>query len=314
MTVRIVGYRYTVGLCREIIVNSDQHERIATGAGFIAALDQSGGSTSKALRLYGIADDAYADELQMFDLIHQMRCRIIASRAFDGDRVIGAILFEETMERQIDGRDAADYLWIEKRVVPFLRVDKGLDDVSRGVQLMKPIPDLDELLERACSKGIFGTKMRSVIQSADPGGIQAIASQQFDVGIQILAAGLMPILEPEIDIRSPSKREAEDMLKPLLLAGLDQLDDGQQVMFKLTLPEEDDFYLDLVEHPKVLRLVALSGGYTRDEANARLARNRRVVASFSRALTEGLSVDQNQDAFNATLDESVRGIYEASIT
>lgn len=295
-------------------MNDEQMQKIAAGRGFIAALDQSGGSTPKALRMYGVPEDAYSGEDEMFDRIHGMRTRIITSPSFTGDRIIGAILFEQTMDRQIEGQDSADYLWSVKQVVPFLKVDKGLDEEADGVQVMKPNSQLDDLLARAHDKHVFGTKMRSVIKHAGTDGVTAIADQQFEVGRRILDAGLMPILEPEIDIRSPTKTEAEAQLRDALLGGLDELGDGQQVMFKLTLPDEDDFYLPLVEHPQVLKVVALSGGYSREEANARLARNHGVVASFSRALTEGLSADQSDEEFNAQLDASIKSIYEASIT
>jgi fructose-bisphosphate aldolase, class I len=294
-------------------MNREQYEKIRRGDGFIAALDQSGGSTPKALKLYGVGEDRYGNEDEMFDRIHEMRTRIITSRAFSGDRIIGAILFENTMDRDIEGKGSAEYLWNEKRVVPFLKVDKGLAAESDGVQLMKPMPGLDALLDRANEKGVFGTKMRSVIKLADRAGVQAIVDQQFEFGHQILAKGLVPILEPEVDIRSPHKREAEGLLRDALRAGLDSVPDDQVVMFKLTLPEEDDFYRQLVEHPRVLKVVALSGGYTRDEANARLARNRGVVASFSRALTEGLSALQSDAEFDAALDEAIQSIYEASV-
>jgi fructose-bisphosphate aldolase, class I len=294
-------------------MNQEQFGKIRRGDGFIAALDQSGGSTPKALRLYGIGEDAYAGEAEMFDRIHEMRTRIITSPAFDGNRIIGAILFENTMDREIEGRGSAEYLWSAKRVVPFLKVDKGLAAEANGVQLMKPMPELDRLLDRAKEKGIFGTKMRSVVKLADPAGVQAIAEQQFEVGRQILDAGLVPILEPEIDIKSPEKREAEDLLREQLLAGLDGIGDDQVVMFKLTLPEEDDLYRELVDHPRVLKVVALSGGYSREEANARLARNHGVVASFSRALTEGLTAQQSDEEFNEALDASIQSIYEASV-
>jgi fructose-bisphosphate aldolase, class I len=295
-------------------MNGEQMQKIAAGRGFIAALDQSGGSTPKALRVYGVPDDAYSGEDEMFDLIHTMRTRIITSPSFNGDRIIGAILFEQTMDRQIEGQDSSDYLWTVKQVVPFLKVDKGLDEEADGVQVMKPISRLDDLLSRARDKHVFGTKMRSVIKHAGTDGISAIADQQFEVGRRILDAGLMPILEPEIDIHSPTKVEAEAQLRHALLSGLDEFGDDQQVMFKLTLPDEDDFYLPLVEHPKVLKVVALSGGYSRQEANARLARNHGMVASFSRALTEGLSADQSDEEFNAQLDASIKSIYDASIT
>ncbi|MET0903021.1 MAG: fructose bisphosphate aldolase, partial [Acidimicrobiales bacterium] len=275
---------------------------------------QSGGSTPKALKLYGVDEDAYDGEAEMFDRIHEMRTRIVTSPSFSGERVLGAILFEQTMDRQIDGRDAPAYLWEVKGVVPFLKVDKGLEDAAHGVQLMKPMAGLDALLDRAVTKGVFGTKMRSVVQLADPDGVQAIADQQFEVGRQILGHGLVPILEPEVDIKSPQKADAERLLKSALLAGLDSLPEGQPVMFKLTLPDEDGFYAELVAHPKVAKVVALSGGYTRDEANDRLARNPGVIASFSRALTEGLSAQQSDEEFDTALDASIKSIYEASIT
>jgi fructose-bisphosphate aldolase, class I len=288
-------------------------EQVEHGAGFIAALDQSGGSTPKALRLYGIPDDAWSGDEEMFARVHEMRARIVTSRAFDGERVLGAILFEGTMDRSIEGRQSAEYLWAVKRVVPFLKVDKGLADEQSGVQLMKPMPALDELLERARGKGIFGTKMRSVIKLADEGGIKAVVDQQFEVGEQILAAGLVPIIEPEIDIHSPEKAQAEALLKAAIHEHLGRLGD-QQVMLKLTLPEEDDYYADLVASRNVLKVVALSGGYSREEANARLARNHGVVASFSRALTEGLSAGQSDEDFDAALDATIQSIYDASVT
>ena len=294
-------------------MNREQLEKIRLGDGFIAALDQSGGSTPKALKLYGIGEDQYSNEEEMFDRIHEMRTRIITSPAFDGDRIIGAILFENTMDREIEGRGTGDYLWSVKRIVPFIKVDKGLAPEADGVQLMKPIPDLDALLARAREKGMFGTKMRSVIKRANEKGIRAIVDQQFEIGRKILEAGLVPILEPEVYIHAPDKAEAEALLKKYLLEGLESIPEGQQVMFKLTLPEQDDFYRELVEHPRVLKVVALSGGYTREEANARLARNPGVVASFSRAFTEGLSVHQSDEEFNKALDESIQSIYEASI-
>ena len=291
----------------------EQFEKIREGDGFIAALDQSGGSTPKALKLYGVGEDAYSNEDEMFDRIHEMRTRIITSPAFDGKRLIGAILFENTMDREIEGIGTAEYLWAVKHVVPFLKVDKGLAAEADGVQVMKPMPGLDGLLERAAKKGVFGTKMRSVIKRANEKGVAAIVTQQFKVGQQILAAGLVPILEPEVDIHSPDKAEAEALLRAGLLAGLEFIGDDQHVMFKVTLPEQDDFYRELVEHPRVLKVVALSGGYSRDEANARLARNPGVVASFSRALTEGLNAKQSDDEFNAALDEAIQSIYEASV-
>ena len=295
-------------------MNSEQFERVRTGEGFIAALDQSGGSTPKALKLYGIDESTYSGDDEMFGLMHQMRSRMITSPAFNGDRVLGAILFEGTMDREIDGRGSADYLWSVKHVVPFLKVDKGLVDEANGVQVMKAMPGLDDLLARAREKGVFGTKMRSVIKHADAAGIDAVVAQQFEVGRQILAAGLMPIIEPEVDINSSTKQEAEALLKSAILAQLDQQPADQPVMLKLTLPSFDDFYLDLVQHPRVLRVVALSGGYSRDDANARLARNHGVIASFSRALTEGLSAQQSDDEFNATIDAAIASIFAASRT
>ena len=295
-------------------MNEQQLSKITSAQGFIAALDQSGGSSAKALRLYGIPEDAYSGDAEMFDLMHAMRSRIITSPSFNGDRILGAILFEDTMDREIDGRGSAEYLWTEKQVVPFLKVDKGLAEESDGVQVMKPIPGLDALVARAVGKGVFGTKMRSVIKLADPAGVKAIVDQQFDVGAQILAGGLIPIIEPEIDIHSPQKAAAEDLLKEGVLDRLDRLGPEQHVMLKLTLPDEDDFYAELVKHPNVLRVVALSGGYTRDEANARLARNHGVVASFSRALTEGLTAQQTDAEFDAALDASIESIFRASIT
>lgn len=295
-------------------MNQDQLEKVRSGKGFIAALDQSGGSTPKALKLYGLGEDAYADEAEMFDRIHEMRTRIITSPSFTGERILGAILFEMTMDREVEGRGTADYLWSVKGVVPFLKVDKGLAEEADGAQVMKPMPGLDELLERAKGKGVFGTKMRSVIKLADPAGVKAVVDQQFEVGRQILAAGLVPIIEPEVDIHSPQKAEAEALLKAALVAQLDALGADQQVMLKLTLPSEDDLYHDLVEHPGVLRVVALSGGYTREEANELLARNTGVVASFSRALTEGLTAQQSDEEFDAALDASIKSIFEASLT
>ena len=295
-------------------MNQDQVTRMREGQGFIAALDQSGGSTPKALRLYGIEEGSYSGDEQMFDLIHAMRTRMIKSPAFDGRRILGAILFEGTMDRSIDGVGSAQYLWERKQVIPFLKVDKGLADEADGVQVMKPMPDLDALLARGRSKGIFGTKMRSVIKLADAKGIDAVVAQQFAVGRQILAAGLVPIIEPEVDINSPSKREAEILLKKALLAELDRQPVSEPVMLKLTLPEQDDFYSELVKHPSVLRVVALSGGYSRDESNARLSRNHGVIASFSRALTEGLSAQQSDAEFDALLDSTIEGIFRASIT
>jgi len=291
-----------------------QREKAGSGQGFIAALDQSGGSTPKALGLYGIDEGAWSNDDEMFDLIHAMRARIMTSPAFSGERIIGAILFEDTMDREVMGMSTSAYLWREKGVVPFLKVDKGLADASQGVQLMKPMPGLDALLARAREAGVFGTKMRSVIKEANAEGIRAIVAQQFSIGRQIVAAGLVPIIEPEVDIHCPEKAGAESMLLGALREELDALPTDATVMLKLTLPEEDNFYTPCVEHDRVLRVVALSGGYSRDEANARLARNHGVVASFSRALTEGLSAQQTDDEFNAALDATIASIHAASIT
>jgi fructose-bisphosphate aldolase, class I len=291
-----------------------QFEKVRTAQGFIAALDQSGGSTPKALRQYGIAEDAWSGDEQMFDLVHQMRTRIVASPAFNGERILGAILFEMTMDRDMQGKPTPDYLWDVKNVVPFLKVDQGLAAEQDGVQLMKPIPGLDALLARAKQKNVFGTKMRSVIKQANAAGIAAIAQQQFEVGKQILAAGLVPIIEPEVDIKCPDKAEAEDLLKSEILKQLDGLGADSRVMLKLTLPEKDDLYAECTDHPKVLRVVALSGGYSREEANARLARQHNMVASFSRALVEGLSAQQSDEDFDKMLDASIESIYQASIT
>lgn len=295
-------------------INHEQRQRMQTGRGFIAALDQSGGSTPKALKLYGIPETAYSGESEMFDLIHAMRSRMVMSPAFTGDRVLGAILFEGTMDRTIGGRDSAAYLWEEKKVIPFLKVDKGLADESDGAQIMKPMPDLAALLVRAKAKGVFGTKMRSVIKHADAKGVAAVVDQQFAVGRQILDHDLVPIIEPEIDINSPTKGAAEEMLRSSILEHLDGHSPERPVMLKLTLPEIDGFYQPLVDHPNVLRVVALSGGYSRDEANARLSRNPGVIASFSRALTEGLSARQTDAEFDAALDAAIESIFRASIT
>ena len=295
-------------------MNAQQYEKIKSSKGFIAALDQSGGSTPKALSLYGIKPEDYSGDKQMFDLMHAMRARIINSPAFNGDRVLAAILFEQTMDREIGGRGTAEYLWSVKQVVPFVKVDKGLADEANGVQLMKAMPDLDSLLARAKARGIFGTKMRSVINSADAKGIEAVVAQQFTIAKQILAAGFMPIVEPEVNIKATDKEGAERLLKAAILKQLDALGAQQQVMLKLTIPSVDGFYTDLVKHPKVLRVVALSGGYSRDEANKRLARNHGVIASFSRALTEGLTAQQSDAEFNKALDASIGSIYEASAT
>ncbi len=295
-------------------MNEEQLQKMGEAPGFIAALDQSGGSTPKALKLYGIPEDSWSGDDEMFDLIHQMRARIIKSPAFNGDRILGAILFEQTMNRQIDGLETGDFLWSKKNIVPFLKIDKGLEAEAGGLQLMKPMPGLDELLERGVARNMFGTKERSVIKLANPQGVEAIVTQQIQVGLTVLRHGLVPILEPEIDIHSPEKAKAEELLKQALLSGLEQVPDGQQLMFKLTLPETGGFYTELVEHPKVLRVVALSGGYSREEANARLRRNPGVVASFSRALTEGLSAQQSDDEFDAALDAAVSSIFAASNT
>jgi fructose-bisphosphate aldolase class I len=295
-------------------LNTEQLKKIEAGNGFIAALDQSGGSTPKALKLYGVEESAYSNDSEMFDRMHEMRSRIITSPAFTGDRILGAILFEMTMDRTIEGKGSAEYLWQDKGVVPFVKVDKGLAAEADGAQVMKPMPELGALLTRAKTHDVFGTKMRSVIKLANTAGVQAVVSQQFEVARQILGAGLVPIIEPEVDIHSPEKAPAEGLLKAALVEELDRLSADQLVMLKLTPPEEDDFYLDLVKHPNVLQVVALSGGYSRDEANARLARNHGVVASFSRALTAGLSAQQTQAEFDAVLDASIESIYRASIT
>ncbi|WP_158967954.1 fructose bisphosphate aldolase [Chachezhania sediminis] len=293
--------------------NQTQAEQMRAGGGFIAALDQSGGSTPKALKLYGIEEDAYSSEAEMFDLIHQMRARIIKSPAFTGDKVIGAILFEMTMDRDIDGTPTATYLWENRKVVPFLKVDKGLADTTDGVKLMKPMPDLDALLEKAVSKGIFGTKMRSVVDAANPTGIAANIAQQFEIGHQILGHGLVPIIEPEVTISIPDKAEAEEIVLAEILKGLDTVADDRQVMLKLSLPTVANHYAPLVDHPRVMRVVALSGGYARDEANAMLARNRGIIASFSRALTEGLSAQQSDTDFDKVLAETIAATHAASV-
>ncbi|GAA5235224.1 fructose bisphosphate aldolase [Verticiella sediminum] len=294
-------------------MNQEQLKKVAEGQGFIAALDQSGGSTPKALKLYGIEESAYNGEAEMFDLVHAMRTRIVASPAFDGRRVLGAILFEMTIDRQFEGMDAAAYLWERKQVVPFLKVDKGLAAEADGVQVMKPIPELDALLQRAAAKGVFGTKMRSVINEANQKGIDAVLDQQFEVGMQIVKAGLVPIIEPEVNIKAADKARIEEILKAGFIQRLDALPADAKVMLKLTLPEVDGFFKELVEHPRVVRVVALSGGYSRDDANARLARNPGVIASFSRALTEGLTAQQSDEEFNRELDKSIESIYRASI-
>ena len=296
------------------MTRADQAEKMTSGPGFVAALDQSGGSTPKALKLYGIDENAYKNDDQMFDLIHQMRCRIIQSPAFNGNKVIGAILFENTMDREVAGKSAADFLWDERRIVPFLKVDKGLADENNGVQLMKPMPELESLLERATAAGIFGTKMRSVINRADNTGIEENVSQQFEIGQTILGYGLVPIIEPEVNIKIEDKAEAEEILLENLMKHLDALQGEQKVMLKLTLPEKANLYSPAIDHAKVMRVVALSGGYTREESNLRLRSNLGMTASFSRALTEGLSAQQSDEIFNNTLSQTINDIYEASIT
>lgn len=292
---------------------SEQHQRIASGQGFIAALDQSGGSTPKALKLYGIEENEYSGDAQMFDLVHQMRTRIVSSPAFDGKRVLGAILFEMTLEREFNGKNAAQYLWDVKGVVPFLKIDKGLHDEANGVQLMKPIPGLADLLARAKAKGVFGTKERSVIKANNAEGIAAVLDQQFELGQQVLDAGLVPIIEPEVDIKAADKEAIEVELKKGLLARLDKVNPATPVILKLTLPAVDGYFDELVAHPSVLKVVALSGGYSREQANEKLAKNKGVIASFSRALTEGLSDKQDDAEFNQKLDASIESIYQASI-
>jgi fructose-bisphosphate aldolase class I len=295
-------------------VNEEQRNAMASGRGFIAALDQSGGSTPKALKLYGIEEDAYDGDEQMYDLIHQMRARLISSPSFTGDKVIATILFEQTMDRTIDGEDSAAFLWKQKHIVPFVKVDQGLSDAENGVQLMKPMTKLDPLLERAVHKGIFGTKMRSFIQEPNEEGIKAIVDQQFDYADKIAGRGLMPIIEPEVSIKSPDKTKADSLLVSALRTKLDELPDGRQVMLKLTLPDEDNLYASLIDHPRVMRVVALSGGYSLTESCAILARNHRLIASFSRALTEGLTANQTDAEFDAKLGSNIDEIYAASVT
>ena len=292
--------------------NMSQLEKVKNGKGFIAALDQSGGSTPKALKLYGVNEDQYNNEDEMFDLVHEMRTRIVTSPSFTGEHILGAILFEQTMDREVEGKYTADYL-IEKDVVPFLKVDKGLADEENGVQLMKDMPELDALLDRANERNIFGTKMRSVVNSFNEEGIKAVVDQQFEVGKQILAKGLVPIIEPEVNINSADKKEIEILLNKEILAHLDDLSEGEEVMLKLTIPTEANLYEDLVNHPRVIRVVALSGGYSRDEANELLKKNNGILASFSRALTEGLSANQSDDEFNSDLKKSIESIYDASV-
>ena len=295
-------------------MNQQQLEKVQSGKGFLAALDQSGGSTPKALRQYGVQESEYSNDEEMFGLIHQMRSRIITSKVFNGDRILGAILFERTMDSSIEGQGSAEYLWERKQIVPFLKVDKGLADEHDGVQLMKPIPGLRELCERALGHDVFGTKMRSVVKHADKAGVEAIVAQQFEFGREILQTGLVPILEPEVDINSTTKAEAEDLLKAGIQRELDGLAAGQRIMLKLTIPDEDGFYSDLIGDPRVLRVVALSGGYSRQEADARLARNPGLIASFSRALLDDLRAQQSQEEFDRVLDEAITEIYQASLT
>ncbi len=292
----------------------DQLQKVKTAPGFIAALDQSGGSTPKALGLYGVGEDAWSNDEEMFDVVHQMRTRIITSPSFGGDRILGAILFENTMDREIEGQSTASYLWNVKNVAPFLKVDKGLADEVDGAQVMKPMPDLAALLEKAKTNGIFGTKMRSVIKQANPAGVKAVVDQQFEIGKQIIAAGFVPIIEPEVDIHCPNKADAEGLLHDAIMEHLNNLGGDDLVMLKLTLPEKDNLYADCIAHPNVVRVVALSGGYSREEANERLTRNNGMVASFSRALSEGLKVQQTQEEFDAMLDDSIGAIAAASAT
>lgn len=295
-------------------MNQEMAEKFRSAQGFIAALDQSGGSTPKALKLYGIEESEYSGDDQMFDLVHQMRTRIIKNSAFNGDRVLAAILFEGTMDRDIDGVGSAEYLWNSKNIVPVVKVDKGLADEENGAQVMKPMPELDALLSRARQKGVFGTKMRSVIKDNNDAGVAAVVNQQFDVGLQILDAGLVPIIEPEVDIHSATKAEIEESLRDKLAASLDRVPEGKQVVFKLSLPSQANFYSPLIDHPKVMRVVALSGGYSRDEACTMLAANHGMIASFSRALSEGLTAQMSEEEFTATLDAAIAEIYAASIT
>jgi len=312
----MVNFPASIPKLTEAIVSAfeQQLQKVKTQPGFIAALDQSGGSTPKALRLYGVPEDAYDSEDEMFRKVHEMRTRIITSPAFNGDRILAAILFENTMDREIEGKPTARYLWEEKQVVPILKVDKGLADEENGVQLMKPMPNLDPLLQKAKNNGVFGTKMRSVIKQADAAGIAANVAQQFEIGRHIVARGLVPIIEPEVDIHCPDKAEAEQLLHAELIKQLDALGEQELVMLKLTLPEQDNLYADCIAHPRVLKVVALSGGYSREEANERLAKQNGMVASFSRALSEGLTAQQSDEEFNAMLDASIASIFESSST
>jgi fructose-bisphosphate aldolase class I len=295
-------------------IYDDQLNKVRTQKGFIAALDQSGGSTPKALGMYGVGEDAYSNDDEMYAAVHAMRTRIVTSPAFNGDRILGAILFENTLDRDIAGKSSSNFLWEDKNVAPFLKVDKGLADEADGVQLMKPMPGLDDLLQKARAQNVFGTKMRSVIKSANAAGIEKVVAQQFEIGRQIIAAGLTPIIEPEVDINAPDKAEAEVILREQLLAHLGKLNSDELVMFKLTLPEQANFYKECQDHPNMLRMVALSGGYSRAEANRRLSENSGMIASFSRALTEGLSAQQTDDEFNSMIDSSIQAIYDASCT
>jgi fructose-bisphosphate aldolase class I len=294
-------------------MNQQMFEQVKAGKGFIAALDQSGGSTPKALKLYGVEESEYSGEAAMFDLIHQMRSRLIKSKVFTGDRIVGAILFEMTMERQIDGIGSAEYLWNKKKIVPFLKIDNGLAAESNDVQIMKPIPELTSRIAAANKHGVFGTKMRSVINLANAAGIEAVVAQQFEIGKEIIAGGLIPIIEPEVNIKSEQKGQAEEILKTSLINHLNELNENQTVMLKLSLPTKPNLYQDLVNHPRVLKVVALSGGYSRDDANKMLAENHGVIASFSRALTEGLSAKQSDDQFDALLDSTIQSIFNASV-
>ncbi|MFP3322543.1 fructose bisphosphate aldolase [Planococcus sp. SIMBA_160] len=295
-------------------MNTKQFEVMKNGKGFIAALDQSGGSTPKALKLYGVNEDAYSNEDEMYDLIHEMRTRVMTAPAFTSDHILGAILFEQTMDRDVYGKYTSDYLWEAKGVVPFLKIDKGLADEQNGVQLMKPNPNLNELLSRAVERNVFGTKMRSVVKEPNEDGIKQVVDQQFEVAKEVIAAGLVPIIEPEVDINSANKEQIEAMLNDEILSHLDKLSDDEYVMLKLTIPSLANFYKELIDHPRVVRVVALSGGYPREEANQKLAENKGLIASFSRALSEGLYADQSDEEFNTTLEQSIKGIYEASIT